>query len=194
VEINQFDRMTATVAQSRSRRDVLRVLGVAAFSAGGLSLIGSAEGEAKRRRKRKKKKQNQDQPQQPQQPQQPPQPEQPALVPDVAITSITIGTTAEAAHDDIVVQFINNGTQTATGFRIGMTAMRSDGTIRNEVYSLPQTLAPGIIGVVTFRLGCSWVNNGTVTARTDPSPIPGESNSNAVDNLRSVTFGDAVCS
>jgi hypothetical protein len=192
METRQFDRITATFAQTRSRRSVLGVLGVAAFGASGVSLLSVAEGEAKRRGKGKKKKKNQNQNQD--QPQQPQQPQQPVLVPDVAITSITVATTAEAAHDDIVVQFINNGTQTATGFRIGMSAKRTDGMVRNEVYSLPQTLAPGVIGFVTFRLGCSWVNNGTVTARTDPSPIPGESNGTAADNLRTVTFGNAVCS
>ena len=185
METSKFDRMSTTFAQTRSRRTMLRHLGAAALGVGGFSLLMSAEGEAKKRRKDKRKKKKEDQPQ---------QPEQPALVPDVAITSITVETTAEAAHDNVVVQFINNGTQTATGFRIGMSAVRSDGTVRNEVFSLPQTLAPGVFGVVTFRLGCSWLNSGTITARTDPSPIPGESNGNAADNLRTVTFGSNVCS
>jgi len=185
METSQFDRMSTAFAQTRSRRTMLRHLGAATLGASALSLFFSAEGEAKRRRKDKRKKKKEDQPQ---------QPEQPALVPDVAITSITVETTAEAAHDNVVVQFINNGTQTATGFRIGMVAVRSDGTVRNEVFSLPQTLAPGVFGVVSFRLGCSWLNNGTITARTDPSPIPGESNGSAADNLRSVTFGSTVCS
>jgi hypothetical protein len=162
METSQFDRISTAFAQTRSRRTALRCLGTAALGAGGFSLLVSTEGEAKRRRKDKRKKKRQDGPQ------------QPALVPDVAISSITVETTAEAAHDDVVVQFINNGTQTATGFRIGMSAVRTDGTVRNEVFSLPQTLAPGVFGVVTFRLGCSWLNGGTVTARTDPSPIPGE--------------------
>jgi len=175
MDTRQFDQISTTLAQGQSRRTVLRHLGAAAIGAGGLSLLISTEGEAKRRKKKKKVKN------QPQQPQQPQQPEQPALVPDVAISSITVETTAEAAHDNIVVQFINNGTQTATGFRIGMSAVRTDGTVRNEVFSLPQTLAPGVFGVVTFRLGCSWLNGGTVTARTDPSPITGESNGNAAD-------------
>jgi hypothetical protein len=182
METSQFDRISTAFAQTRSRRTALRCLGTAALGAGGFSLLVSTEGEAKRRRKDKRKKKRQDGPQ------------QPALVPDVAISSITVETTAEAAHDDVVVQFINNGTQTATGFRIGMSAVRTDGTVRNEVFSLPQTLAPGVFGVVTFRLGCSWLNGGTVTARTDPSPIPGESNGNAADNLRAVTFGSNVCS
>jgi hypothetical protein len=185
METSQFDRISTAFAQTRSRRTALRYLGAAALGAGGFSLLMSAEGEAKKRRKDKRKKKRQDRPQ---------QPEQPALVPDVAISSITVETTAEAAHDNVVVQFINNGTQTATGFRIGMSAVRTDGTVRNEVFSLPQTLAPGVFGVVTFRLGCSWLNGGTVTARTDPSPIPGESNGNAADNLRAVTFGSNVCS
>ena len=182
METSQFDRISATFAQTRDRRSVLRHLGAAAFGAGGFSLLVSADGEAKRRRKGRRKKDRQD------------RPEQPALVPDVAVTSITVETTAEAAHDNVVVQFINNGTQTATGFRIGMSAVRSDGTVRDEVFSVPQTLAPGVFGVVTFRLGCSWINNGTITARTDPSPIPGESNADGVDNTRTVTFASGVCS
>jgi hypothetical protein len=182
METSQFDRISTTFAQTGSRRSVFRHLGVAALGAGGFNLLMSAEGEARRRRRNRQRKNKND------------QPEQPALVPDVAITSITVETTAEAAHDNILVQFINNGTQTATGFRIGMTAVRSDGTPRNEVFSLPQTLAPGVFGVVTFRLGCSWINNGTITARTDPSPIPGESNADAADNLRAVTFASDVCS
>src|SRR5688572_1166214 len=104
MEIDQFARIPTTFAQTRSRRAVLRHFGATALGAGGLTLFLSAEGDAKRRR-RKKRKQD--------------RPEQPALAPDVAISSITVETTAEAAHDNVVVQFINNGTQTATGFRIG---------------------------------------------------------------------------
>jgi len=177
MELEQFARITTTLAGTHSRRTMLRRLGASALGAGGLSLFFS-ESEAKRRRKDKRRKKK----------------DQPALEPDVAVTSITVETTAEAAHDNVVVQFINNGTQTATGFRIGMTATRSDGTVRAEVFSTPQTLAPGVFGVVSFRLGCSWLNNGTGAARAVPSPLPGESNANATDNLRTVTFGSNVCS
>jgi hypothetical protein len=106
---------------------------------------------------------------------------------------ITVATTAEAAHDDIVSAVHQQRTQTATGFRIGMSATRSDGTSAMRSYSLPQTLAPGVIGFVTFRLGCSWVNNGTVTARTifaDSWRIERQCGRQS----RTVTFGNAVCS
>ena len=95
-ETNKFDRVTATFAQARSRRSALGVLGVAAFAASGVSLLSSSEGEATRRKGKKKKKE------------QPQQPRQPVLVPDATITLITVVTTAEAAHDDIVVQFTSS--------------------------------------------------------------------------------------
>ena len=170
MESSQFDRITTRCAQTRSRRTVLRHFGAAALGAVGMRLFFPADSEASRRRKDKRNE------------------------PDVAIGSIKVETTAEAAHDDVVVQFINKGTRTANEFRIGLSAVRSDGTARNEVFSLPQRLAPGDFGVVTFRLGCSWLNGGTVTARTDPSPIPGESAGNKANNVRSVTFASSVCS
>ena len=171
----------------------MRLLGAAAFGAGSLSLLGAADGEAKRRRRKKKKKEQPQEPGQPGQPGQPEQPGQPPLTPDIAITSIAIETTAEAAPDNVVVTFINNGTQTATGFRIGMVAKRTNGQLRNEVFSLPLTLAPGIIGVEKFRLGCNWFNSGEITARTDLAPIPGEPADKAADNKLVVTFAN-VCS
>jgi hypothetical protein len=56
MDITRFDRITVTVAQSSSRRDVLRLFGAAALGAGSLALLGSGESEAKRRRKNKNKK------------------------------------------------------------------------------------------------------------------------------------------
>ena len=180
MDSTRFDRITETFGQTRDRRNVLRLLGTAAFGAGSLTLLGAAEGEAKRRRKKKKKK--------------PVQPEQPVLVPDIAITSITVETTAEVAHDNVVVTFVNNGTQTATGFKIAMVAKKPDGTLRKEVQSpLPLTLGPGVIGVEKFRLGCGWFNNGEITARTDAIPIPGEPADKGADNTLVVTFAN-VCS
>ena len=58
MDITQFDRITETIAQAPNRRDVLRLLG-AAFGVGGLTLLASTEGEAKRRRKSKKRKKKQ---------------------------------------------------------------------------------------------------------------------------------------
>lgn len=183
METSQFDRIATTLAQSRGRRNVLRLLGGAAFGAGGLSLLNVADGEARKRRKKKKKK---EQPEDP-------QPEQPQLFPDIAITAILLEPTSELNHDNVVVQFTNVGTQLASGFRIGMFATRSDGTVRKEVFSAPLTLGPGVSGVEKFRLGCSWINMGTVTARTDTTPIPGEPSNKTADNLLAVAFAN-VCS
>jgi hypothetical protein len=183
METKQFDQLATTFAQSHSRRNVVRLFG-ATLAAGGLGILGLSESEAKRRRRKNKDKgKNKDNQ---------PQPADPAA--DIAITSITIETTAEAAHDNVVVQFVNKGNLASGSFRIGMVAKRSDGTLRNEVFSLPFTLAPGGTGVEKFRLGCSWVNGGTVTARTDPSPVPGELASTTADNVLSASFGATVCS
>jgi hypothetical protein len=194
MDTSRFDTITTMLAQTSSRRRTLRLFGAAALGAGGLSLLGSQAGEAKKRRKKNKKKKNQggeDQQPTPQNPQTPQQPQ--PLSPDIAITAITVATTAVANHDDVVVAFSNIGTQSAT-FRIGMIAVRSSGQIRNEVFSLPVTLAPGASTTTSFQLGCSWLNNGTITARTDPNPVSGELNGNTANNTLSVTFGAAVCS
>jgi hypothetical protein len=61
LDTTRFDRITVNVAQSSSRRGVLRLLGVAALGAGSLTCFGAAEGEAKRRRKHKKRKKSQPQ-------------------------------------------------------------------------------------------------------------------------------------
>lgn len=188
METRNFDRIATSLSEVRSRRDTFRIFGAALLGVGGVSLL-AIEGEAKRGKKRKKtKKQDQDDPQPPT------SPPTPDPFVDIAITAILVEPTAEAAHDNLVVQFVNNGTLAATGFRIGMTAKRTNGQIRNEVFSLPLTLAPGQSGTEKFRLGCNWINNGTVTARTDPSPVPGESGAATGNNTLSQTFGAAICS
>ena len=181
METGNFDRIAASLAKPQNRRATLRLFGAAVFGAGSLSLI-AAESEAKRGKRRKKKKQKQD--------------DSPAADPfaDVAITEILVEPTAETAHDNLVVQFVNNGTLAATGFRIGMISKRTNGQIRAEVFSLPITLAPGQSGTEKFRLGCNWLNNGTVTARTDPSPVAGEPSTETANNVKSVTFGADICS
>jgi hypothetical protein len=42
------------------------------------------------------------------------------------------------------------------------------------------------------RLGCAWRNNGTITARTDPSLVSGEAAALATDNTLLQTFGAAI--
>jgi hypothetical protein len=184
MDIKQFDRIAATLAQPHSRRNVVRLFG-AAVAAGGIGVLGVSESEARRRRRRKNKGKGNGNGNQP-------QPAEPAA--DIAITSITIETTGEANHDNAVVQFANIGNLPSGAFRIGLIAIRDDGTVRNEVFSVPFTLAPGATGTEKFRLGCSWINGGTVTARTDPSPVAGELAANTANNSLSASFGGGVCS
>ena len=77
----------------------------------------------------------------------------------------------------------------AAGFRIGLVAQREDGTLRVEVFSQFLSIPKGGSTVVEFRLGCNWINNGSVTAGTDPSPVPGESAAKTANNVFSQSFG-----
>ncbi len=187
METRNFDRIATSLSEVQSRRDTFRIFGAALLGVGGVSLL-AVEGEAKRGKKRKKpKKQDQDDPQTPTTP--------PTPVPfaDIAITAVDIELLSEAGHDTVVVKYTNTGTLTATGFRIGMVAKRANGLLRQEEFSLPLTLAPGLSGVEKFRLGCNWINGGTVTVRTDPSPVPGESGAATANNTLANTFG-TICS
>lgn len=114
--------------------------------------------------------------------------------PNIAIQSVVVATSAEVAHDTIVVTVANVGKRDAAGFRIGMVAQRADMTVRAEDFSLPLSLAKGATTTIEFRLGCNWINNGAVTARTDPSPVPGESPAKIANNVATATFGAAACS
>lgn len=58
MDTTRFDRIVMNLGQSTRRRDVLRFLGAATFSAGSLTLFSSAESEAKRKHKKGKKKRN----------------------------------------------------------------------------------------------------------------------------------------
>ena len=89
----------------------------------------------------------------------------------------------------MVVEVANVGKRDANGFRIGMTAQRTDGTVRNEEFSLPLSLEKGDSTTVQFRLGCGWINNGAVTASTDPSPVPGEPSNKIANNVLTQGFG-----
>ena len=117
-----------------------------------------------------------------------------AKAPNIAIQSIVVVPSAEAGHDTIVVEVANVGTRNAAGFRIGMVAQRQDGTVRNEEFSLPLSIPKGGSTEVEFRLGCNWINNGAVTARTDPSPVPGESPTKTANNVETANFGATACS
>lgn len=56
VEMTPFDHITMTLAEKPSRRDLLRLFGVAALGASTLALLGADEAEGKRRRKKRKNK------------------------------------------------------------------------------------------------------------------------------------------
>jgi hypothetical protein len=187
METTNFDRIATMFSQTTSRRRALHLLGAAAVGAGSLSLVSSQSGLAKRRRRNKRRNEQQETPELPQQPQAPP-------APDVVIQSITVSPLVEAAHDNVVIAYSNAGTAPATGFTIGMVAVRQDGTTRDEVFSAPVTLAPGATAAVAFRLGCPRLNHGTITARTNPNPVSGESATQTADNTLTQTFGAAVCS
>ena len=164
-----------------------RLFGAALIGVGSSGLV-AFESEETRGKKRKK---NHNQSQHPQIPTSPPPP---APFADIVITAILVEPTAEAAHDNLVVQYTNAGTLAATGFRIGTVAKRTNGQIRNVVLSLPLKVVPGQSGTGKFRLGCNWINGGTVTACTDPSPVPGESAAATGNNTLSQTIGAAICS
>jgi CARDB protein len=117
-----------------------------------------------------------------------------AKYPNIAIQSIVVQPSAEAGHDTIVVTVANSGKRDAAGFRIGMVAQRADMTLRAEDFSLPLSVAKGATTTVEFRLGCNWINSGAVTARTDPSPVPGEPANKTANNVATAQFGSTACS
>ncbi len=55
MDSQRFDRIASTFAETRTRRGALQLLGAAMLAVGGLNLLGTDEGEAKRRRKKKGK-------------------------------------------------------------------------------------------------------------------------------------------
>jgi hypothetical protein len=113
-------------------------------------------------------------------------------VPNVAIRSIAVQPTGEANHDSVLIEVANLGKRNANGFRIELVAVRSDGTERSPVYSLPLSLPKGASTEVEFRLSCSWINNGALTAKTDPIPVIGERNT--ANNVLTQRFGASGCS
>jgi CARDB protein len=117
-----------------------------------------------------------------------------AKAPNIAVQSVVVQPSAEVGHDTIVVTVANVGKRDAAGFRIGMVAQRADMTVRAEDFSLPLSVAKGATTTVEFRLGCNWINNGAVTARTDPSPVPGEPSNKTANNVATAQFGATACS
>lgn len=53
MDSQHFDRIASSFAQSHTRRDTVRLLGLAVLGASGLGLLGQTSGEARRRRKKK---------------------------------------------------------------------------------------------------------------------------------------------
>ena len=52
MERTRFDAVTSSFAQTHSRRDAFRLLGLAALSASGLAVLNHEEGQAKKKRKK----------------------------------------------------------------------------------------------------------------------------------------------
>jgi hypothetical protein len=113
-----------------------------------------------------------------------------AKFPNIAVKEITLAPHQDPGHKTVVVEVENIGKRKASGFRIGMSAQRQDGTVRTEEFSLPLNLPKGGSTTVEFRLGCNWIDFGAVTARTDPSPVPGEPANKTANNVLSQSFGD----
>jgi hypothetical protein len=118
--------------------------------------------------------------------------------PNIAIQSITLEDHPDPGHMFVVVEVENVGKRDASGFRIGMVAENPNqlpnGGVREEDFSLPLNLPKGQSTEVQFRLGCNWINDGAVTARTDPSPVPGEPANKIANNVLSESFGAGTCS
>lgn len=109
---------------------------------------------------------------------------------DIAVTDIVIAPHADPGHRTVVVEVTNLSPLRNSGqFTVGMQAERADGTLRNEVFSASLSLARGESTEVEFRLGCNWINNGTIHTRTNPSPVPGEPASLTANNTREESFG-----
>jgi hypothetical protein len=111
--------------------------------------------------------------------------------PNIALQSITLQPHPDPGHMFVVVEVENVGNRDAAGFRIGMSAQRADMTVRPEEFSLPLSVAKGATTSVQFRLGCNWINGGAITARTDPSPVPGESPAKTANNV--ITVSGLTC-
>ena len=111
--------------------------------------------------------------------------------PNIALQSITLQPNPDPGHVFVVVEVDNVGNRDAAGFRIGMSAQRADMSVRPEEFSLPLTVAKGDSTTVQFKLGCNWINGGAITARTDPSPVPGESASKTANNV--ITVSGLTC-
>lgn len=58
MDTTHFDRITMALAGQPGRRDLLRLLGLGALTAGSLSLLGSDDAEAGKRRKKRNKNKN----------------------------------------------------------------------------------------------------------------------------------------
>ncbi|MFN8593363.1 MAG: hypothetical protein U0031_18050 [Thermomicrobiales bacterium] len=153
--------MFAAVARV-SRSAVVAGLALTMLASGGASLLGGDHVEAAKK----------------------------VTAPNIAIQSITLAPNPDPGHKTVVVLVANVGTRNAAGFSIGMVAERADHTKRVEEFSQPLSIAKGTSVEVEFRLGCNWINGGTVTARTNPSPVPGELPTKTANNIETQSFGN----
>jgi hypothetical protein len=114
------------------------------------------------------------------------------ILTDVAIDDIELAPHADSGHRTVVVAVSNDGIRPVSGFNIGMVAKnpnQPNGGVRNEVFSAELNLGKGESTKVEFRLGCNWINNGTINARTDPAPVAKELPHYADNNTLEESFG-----
>ena len=60
MDSTRFDRIATALNGETGRRDTLRLLGASLLGVGGLAVLGSVEGDARKKRKNKKKNKNKD--------------------------------------------------------------------------------------------------------------------------------------
>jgi hypothetical protein len=111
--------------------------------------------------------------------------------PDIAIQDIAFSSGPNAGHRTVTVAVANVGKRAAAGFTIALVAEQPDGDVRPTEYSVPLRLGKGQSTAVEFVLGCGWLHNGTVTASTDPSPVPNEKATKAANNT--LSEGHGIC-
>ncbi|HEU5432250.1 MAG TPA: hypothetical protein VFU81_11340 [Thermomicrobiales bacterium] len=105
---------------------------------------------------------------------------------DVIVKSIKTGPDGGSTSRTVLVQVSNKGDKTVGPFVIELSADRQ-GASRPAVASNGISLAPNQSMTVSFpAIGCKWLNaaNGaTLTATTNPKPVPNEDGSGKNNTL-----------
>lgn len=106
---------------------------------------------------------------------------------DVVVQSVKVGPDGGGSTSrTVLVQVRNHGTSTVGPFVVALTADRQ-GASRPAQNSAAVSLGPNQSTTVSFpAIGCKWLNgaNGaTLTAATNPKPVPGEDGSGKNNRL-----------